>query len=109
MTARTAPDVLLDELLPTLVTGGRTLRRLAGPVFPHDALTTAQREVVFLVVRRPGRPVSEVGPELGLAPNTVSTMVSRLVAQDVLDRTTDSADRRVGRLSLTPPVQARID
>jgi DNA-binding MarR family transcriptional regulator len=103
------PDALADTLLPTLGAVRRTLRRVGGSAFPDDALTPAQREVVLLVGRQPGRPVSAVARELGLAPNTVSTIVSRLVARGLLVRTTDADDRRVGRLSLTPPVQARVD
>jgi len=61
------------------------------------------------VGRRPGRPVSEVAQELGLAANTVSTIVSRLVARGLVVRATDPADRRVGRLSLAPAAQETAD
>ena len=39
----------------------------------------------------------------------MSTLVSRLVALGLVVRTTDPADRRVGRLSLTDAAQARAD
>ena len=103
------PDPLADTLLPTLGAVRRTLRRASGSAFADDALTAAQREVVLLVGRQPGRPVSEVARELGLAANTVSTIVSRLVALGLVVRTTDPDDRRVGRLSLTPSAQAEAD
>jgi DNA-binding MarR family transcriptional regulator len=103
------PDPLADTLLPTLGAVRRTLRRVSGSAFADDALTAAQREVVLLVGRQPGRPVSEVARELGLAANTVSTIVSRLVALGLVVRTTDPDDRRVGRLSLTPAAQAEAD
>jgi len=102
-------DPLVDTLLPTLGAVRRTLRRVGGSAFEDDALTAAQREVVLLVGRRPGRPVSEVARELGLAPNTVSTIVSRLVALGLVVRTTAPDDRRVGRLSLGAAAQARAD
>jgi DNA-binding MarR family transcriptional regulator len=102
-------DPLVDELLPALGSVRRTLRRVAGSAVNDDALTAAQREVVLLVGRRPGRPVSEIAQELGLAPNTVSTIVSRLVARGLLVRDTDPADRRVGRLGLTPSAQETAD
>ena len=102
-------DPLVDTLLPTLGAVRRTLRRVAGSAVGDDTLTAAEREVVLLVRRRPGRPVSEVAQELGLAPNTVSTIVSRLVARGLLVRATDPGDRRVGRLSLTPTAQASAD
>jgi DNA-binding MarR family transcriptional regulator len=103
------PDPLVDTLLPTLGAVRRALRRVGGSAFPDDTLTAAQREVLLLVGRQPGRPVSEVARELGLAANTVSTIVSRLVALGLVERTTDPDDRRVGRLSLTAAAQARAD
>ena len=103
------PHALADTLLPVLGAVRRTLRRVGGSAFPDDALTAAQREVVLMVGRHPGRPVSEVARELGLAANTVSTIVSRLVALGLVVRTTDPDDRRVGRLSLTAAAQARAD
>ena len=102
-------DPLADALLPTLGAVRRTLRRVAGSAVSDDALSAAEREVVLLVGRRPGRPVSEVAQELGLAPNTVSTIVSRLVARDLVVRATDPGDRRVARLSLTPAAQESAD
>ena len=100
-----AHEPLIDALLPALGSVRRTLRRVAGSAVRDDALTAAQREVVLLVGRQPGRPVSDVAQDLGLAPNTVSTIVSRLVARGLVVRDTDPADRRVGRLSLTPSAQ----
>ena len=102
-------DPLVDALLPTLGAVRRTLRRVAGSAVSDDALTAAEREVVLLVGRRPARPVSEVAQELGLAPNTVSTIVSRLVARGLVVRATDPGDRRVARLSLTPAAQESAD
>ena len=104
-----AHDSLLDALLPTLGAVRRTLRRVAGSAVNDDALTAAEREVVLLVGRRPGRPVSEVAQELGLAPNTVSTIVSRLVTRGLVVRATDPDDRRIGRLSLTATAQGSAD
>jgi DNA-binding MarR family transcriptional regulator len=102
-------DTLADTLLPTLGAVRRTLRRVGGSALADDALTPAERDVVLMVGREPGRPVSEVAHALGLAANTVSTIVSRLVARGLVVRTTDPGDRRVARLSLTPSVQARAD
>ena len=104
-----AHEPLIDALLPALGSVRRTLRRVAGSAVRDDALTAAEREVVLLVGRRPARPVSDVAQDLGLAPNTVSTIVSRLVARGLLVRDTDPGDRRVGRLSLTPSAQESAD
>jgi DNA-binding MarR family transcriptional regulator len=44
-----------------------------------------------------------------LAPNTASTLVSKLAADGLLIRTVDADDRRVGRLRLTEPAQRIAD
>lgn len=95
--------------MPTLGSVRRLLRRAAGTAFPRDHLTAAQREVVMLVGARPDSPVSYVAEELALAPNTVSTLVSRLITDGWLVRDADPTDRRVGRLRLTPDAQAEAD
>jgi len=100
---------ILDELMPAIGRVRRLLRRAAGTTFPRDRLTASQREVVLLVATRPGSPVSQVAEELGLATNTVSTLVSRLIADGWLLRETDPADRRVIRLRLTAAAQAEAD
>ncbi|ALI29670.1 Transcriptional regulator, MarR family [Mycolicibacterium fortuitum] len=51
----------------------------------------------------------EAAAELSLVPNSASTLVSRLVADGLLNRTTDDSDRRVVRLRLTAPAQAIAD
>lgn len=91
--------------MPAVGAVRRLLRRLAGPGF-GDAVSTSQREVLFAVARRPGSPVADVAHELGLAPNSVSTMVTQLVAAQLLVRETDPQDRRVGRLTLTAQAAA---
>lgn len=95
--------------MPTLGSVRRRLRRAAGAAFPGDRLTAAQREVVLLVGARPGRSVSRLAAELGLASNTVSTLVSGLVADGWLVRDLDPEDRRVILLRLTDQVQEHVD
>ena len=51
----------------------------------------------------------EAAAELGLAPNTASTLVSQLSADGLLLRTVDPDDRRVGRLRLTDSAQRLAD
>jgi DNA-binding MarR family transcriptional regulator len=62
-----------------------------------------------LIGRQPGISVRHAAAELGLAPNTASTLVSRLSADGLLVRTVDPDDRRVGRLRLTDPAQRIAD
>jgi len=61
------------------------------------------------VGRQPGISVSAAAADLALAPNTASTLVSKLSADGLLVRTPDPEDRRVGRLALTAPAQRLAD
>jgi DNA-binding MarR family transcriptional regulator len=105
----TTVDAVSEALMPAVGALRRLLRRATGPMPNGDTLSTSQREVLAVVGRRPGSPVADIAQELGLAPNSVSTIVTQLVAAGLLVRETDPQDRRVGRLSLTPPAQDAID
>jgi DNA-binding MarR family transcriptional regulator len=87
----------------------RQLRRSTGGGFDRTGLTQSQAELLRLVGRRPDISVREAAAELGLAANTASTLVSRLSAENLLIRSVDSADRRVGRLRLTEAAQDVAD
>lgn len=100
---------LVSELFSVVGRFRRQLRRSTGGGFDANGLTQSQGELLRLVGRRPDISVRESAAELSLVPNTASTLVSRLVADGLLTRTTDDADRRVVRLRLTPPAQAIAD
>ena len=87
----------------------RQLRRSAGRALDSARLSEAQSELLRLVGRRPGISVSVAAAELSLAPNTASTLVSKLVANGLLIRTVDETDRRVGQLRLAEPTQQLVD
>ena len=80
-----------------------------GGGFDAAGLTQSQAELLRLVGRQPGISVREAAAELGLVPNTASTLVSKLSADGLLIRTVDADDRRVGRLRLTEPAQRIAD
>ena len=65
----------------------RQLRRSAGRGFDSARLTESQSELLSLVGRQPGVSVNAAAAELGLVPNTASTLVSKLVATGLLIRT----------------------
>jgi DNA-binding MarR family transcriptional regulator len=98
-------DAVSDALMPSIGALRRLLRRAAGPMFTSDTVSTSQREVLAVVGAHPGSPVADIAQELGLAPNSVSTIVTQLVGAGLLVRETDPHDRRVGRLTLTPQAQ----
>jgi DNA-binding MarR family transcriptional regulator len=87
----------------------RQLRRSVGGGFDSARFTESQSELLWLVGRRPGISVRAAAAELGLAPNTASTMVSKLVADGSLLRTVDETDRRACQLRLTGPTQQIVD
>ncbi|OBK22132.1 MarR family transcriptional regulator [Mycobacterium asiaticum] len=87
----------------------RQLRRSVGTGYAPGQLSEAQAELLRLVSHRPNVSVSVAAAELGLVPNTASTLVSKLSCAGLLEKTTDPADRRVSRLRLTPSAQEVMD
>ncbi|GAA1584726.1 MarR family transcriptional regulator [Kribbella hippodromi] len=102
-------DVLAEELLAAMGLVRRHLRRSVGRPFPLSVLTDAQAELVRTVRRNPGISVAEAAAELGLAANTVSTLVSQLTERGLLRRTQDATDRRIARLTLTDPARQQVE
>jgi DNA-binding MarR family transcriptional regulator len=100
---------LVSEVFSVVGRFRRQLRRSAGRGFDATGLTEAQAELLRLVGRRPDISIREAAAELGLMPNTASTLVSRLAAGGLLNRTVDADDRRVGRLRLTETAQHIAD
>jgi len=72
-----------------------------------SSLSEAQLELLRLVRLEPGLRVQDAAVGLALAPNTVSTLVKQLVAAGLLERSSDGADGRVTRLSLTRAARGR--
>ncbi len=100
---------LADELVEALGAVRRQLRRVAGRPWPAGPLSAAQVDLVRLVRREPGLPVNRAAEALGLAPNTVSTLVGQLTEAGVLRRTRSPADRRVAQLEITAAARRRIE
>ena len=98
-----------EQLFETLGSLRRQVRRVAGRPWPVGDLSGSQIELVRLVRREPGIPVNAAAERLGLAPNTVSTLVRRLIDAGLLQRQTDPADRRVARLRVTAAARRRIE
>ena len=109
MTANDIRTDLVSEVFGVVGRFRRQLRRSAGRGFDSTGLTEAQAELLRLVGRRPGISITQAAAELGLVPNTASTLVSKLVSDDLLVRTVDGQDRRVARLRLSGPAQQIAD
>jgi DNA-binding MarR family transcriptional regulator len=100
---------LAGELLATVGRFRRQARRSGGGPRIGTGLPESQAELLRLIGRQPGISVRRAATELGLAPNTASTLVSRLSGDGLLVRTVDPDDRRVGRLQLTESAQRIAD
>jgi len=100
---------LADELLAAVGSLRRQARRSAGRPWPAELVSGAQSELVRLVRRQPDVSVAEAATELGLAANTVSTLVRQLVEAGLLVRASDSQDRRIARLRLTDRARHRVE
>jgi DNA-binding MarR family transcriptional regulator len=109
MQATKARIDLVAEVFGVVGRFRRQLRRSAGREFDSARLTESQSELLWLVGRQPGISVSAAAAELGLVPNSASTLVSKLVAKGLLIRTVSDADRRVGELRLAEPTQRIVD
>jgi len=87
----------------------RRARQVAGESWSQETLTGAQLELLRLVRRQPGIAVTKAASELGLATNTVSTLVGRLDEAGLLRKARDADDRRVARLRLTASAQRQAE
>jgi DNA-binding MarR family transcriptional regulator len=100
---------LVTEVFGVVGRFRRQLRRSVGRGFDSARLSESQAELLWLVGRQPGISVSVAAAELGLVPNTASTLVSKLVANGLLTRTVDETDRRACQLRLAEPTQQIVD
>ena len=106
MKSRTDP---VTEMFGVVGRFRRQLRRSTGRGLDSTRLSESQSELLWLVGRQPGISVSAAAAELGLVPNTASTLVSKLVANGLLIRTVGETDRRVCQLRLAERTQQIID
>jgi DNA-binding MarR family transcriptional regulator len=104
---------LAEDLYAAVGLLRRHARRIGGRPFGDGtqptAPTTAQLELIRLVRRNPDLSVADAAAELGVAPNTVSTLVRQLADAGTLERVRDRSDGRVVRLRLTPETRRRVE
>jgi DNA-binding MarR family transcriptional regulator len=106
----TSPELLRAsaELMDAVGRLRRAARRRVRRDWPHRPLTEAQVELLRLLFDRPGLRVREAAADLGLAPNTVSTLVGGLVRRGLVRRRVDTRDSRAVRLMLSAAATRRI-
>jgi DNA-binding MarR family transcriptional regulator len=64
-------------------------------------VTSPQRLVLRIVGQKPGQTASEIASTLGKHPSTLTGVLARLEARDLLVRSADADDRRRARFHLT--------
>ena len=96
------------ELMRVTASMRRFARRSIASSLGYPPLPEAQRELLLVVSTCPGIGVAAAAAELGLAGNSVSTLVNALVEAGLLRRETDPADRRAARLMLTEAASERL-
>ncbi|MGO9819998.1 MAG: MarR family winged helix-turn-helix transcriptional regulator [Solirubrobacteraceae bacterium] len=97
-----------DVLVAQMARIRRAGRRYAGRPAELSLLTGAQLELIKLVRRRPRVSVAEAASELGLAANTVSTLVRQLCEMGLLQRRVSETDRRMARLELSAGIRRKV-
>jgi DNA-binding MarR family transcriptional regulator len=100
---------LAEDLLEQVGLLRRHVRRRVGRPWTAGTVSGAQAELIRLVRRQPGVSVAAAATELGVAANTVSTLVGSLVSAGILERTRDGTDRRIARLDLTADGRAHLN
>ena len=98
----------VDALSETMGRLRRSTRRLVRRDWPYRPLLESELELIRHVARNPGCRVQEAAKAIGVAQNTVSTLVGRLVDQGLLDRRRDDRDSRAASLVLTASARRRI-
>ena len=93
---------LTSELAKVLGRIGRGLRYHTRAEREALDLTHSEAELLRLVDRAPGIRVQDAAVELGVASNSVSTLVKQLNRAGLVERATDPLDGRAVCLRLTP-------
>jgi DNA-binding MarR family transcriptional regulator len=96
------PLPLTAELAKVLARIGRGLRYRTRAVREALDITHSEGELLRLLERRPGIRVQDAAIELGIASNSVSTLVKQLTRAGLIQRASDPLDGRAACLWLTP-------
>lgn len=100
-----AAPTLPAELAKVFGHIGRGLRYRTRDAREALDITHSEGELLRLVDRRPGIRVHDAALDLGVASNSVSTLVKQLNRTGLLERTADPLDGRAACLRLTPLAQ----
>ena len=86
----------------------RALRRGARVADPGNPLAVAQLELLSALTEHPGARPGQLARMLHMRPNTVTTIVNALAAQNLVSRATADGDRRAVELTATEAGQQAV-
>jgi DNA-binding MarR family transcriptional regulator len=100
--APTRAAALTPELAKVFGRIGRGLRYRTRAAREALDITHSEAELLKLLDRKPGIRVQDAAVELGVASNSISTLVKQLTRAGLVARDSDPLDGRVAQLRLTP-------
>ncbi len=84
----------------------RALRYRTRAAHEELGVTDSESELLRLLRRQPGIRVQDAASELGIASNSVSTLVKQLTRLRLVERTADPLDARAACLRVTPDAES---
>lgn len=105
MSKRKTIAVLAQEIDQHLRAVRQALRQPVEAEFAKGGLTGPQRSAMHALVHSDGLSLKELSRQVGLVHSTVSGIVDRLEKQGLVERRTDSRDRRVTKIAASPRVR----
>ena len=83
----------------------QAMRRLLEAEYARGQLTAPQRIVMQVLFHSEGMSLKDLCERVALSHSTVSGIVDRLQTKGMVVRSTDSSDRRLTRIAVTPVVR----
>ena len=101
-------DQLIRHIMATQATMRDVMAGAKHPLLDLN-LTMPQLKVTLVLYRQGPLAAQDLASRIGTSPATLSGIVDRLVAQGLVTRSEDPADRRVRKLELTEEGYEQID
>jgi DNA-binding MarR family transcriptional regulator len=104
--AADAPLLLGNQLCFAIYSTAHAFNRVYKPLLDRLGLTYPQYLVMLVLWERDGVPVKDIGERLFLDSGTLTPLLKRLEAAQLIKRTRDTADERQVLIALTSQGQA---
>lgn len=99
--AADAPLLLSNQLCFAIYSAGHAFNRVYKPLLDRLGLTYPQYLVMLVLWERDGVPVKDIGERLFLDSGTLTPLLKRLEAADLIKRTRNARDERQVMIALT--------